>query len=58
MRRTNATLMEAAGASQKVAADNRGHGVKASLEEYVASTPEQKLQAIKARSFDPIALIG
>lgn len=47
MRRTNSTLMQAAGADAKVAADNRGHGVRVALEEYTHSTLEQKTAAVK-----------
>lgn len=47
MRRTNATLMRAAGADAKVSADNRGHSLKVSMEEYTHSTAEQKSQAVQ-----------
>ena len=46
MRRTNSTLMKVAGADVKVAADNRGHSLKVSLEEYTQSTLEQKREAV------------
>jgi integrase len=52
MRRTNSTLMRAAGADAKVSADNRGHGLGVAMEEYTHSTPEQKKQAVqKLESF-------
>lgn len=46
MRRTNSTLMKAAGADPKVAADNRGHGVRVAMDEYTHSTMEQKREAV------------
>ena len=46
MRRTNSTLMRAAGADAKVSADNRGHGLGVAMEEYTHSTPEQKQEAV------------
>lgn len=47
MRRTNSTLMRAAGADAKVSADNRGHSLKVAMEEYTHSTVEQKAQAVQ-----------
>lgn len=46
MRRTNSTLMKAAGADPKVSADNRGHGLGVAMEEYTHSTEEQKREAV------------
>jgi integrase len=46
MRRTNSTLMRAAGADPKVSADNRGHSLKVAMEEYTHSTAEQKREAV------------
>jgi integrase len=46
MRRTNATLMKLAGADVKVAADQRGHNVSVSINEYTQSTAEQTLDAV------------
>lgn len=46
MRRTNSTLMKAAGADSKVSADNRGHGLRVAMEEYTHSTKEQKAEAV------------
>jgi len=39
--------MRAAGADAKVAADNRGHGVRVSMDEYTHSTVEQKSEAVR-----------
>lgn len=47
MRRTNSTLMKAAGADVKVSADQRGHGVNTSLNEYTQSTQEQMQEAVR-----------
>lgn len=47
MRRTNSTLMKAAGADPKVSADNRGHGIKVAMDEYTHSTAEQKAEAVR-----------
>jgi integrase len=47
MRRTNSTLMKAAGADPKVSADNRGHSLKVAMEEYTHSTAEQKAEAVR-----------
>lgn len=47
MRRTNSTLMRAAGADAKVSADNRGHGLGVAMEEYTHSTPDQKREAVR-----------
>lgn len=47
MRRTNSTLMHAAGVDAKVSADNRGHGVGVALSEYTHSTQDQKKDAVK-----------
>jgi integrase len=47
MRRTNSTLMKAAGADVKVSADQRGHGVNVSLAEYTHSTDGQKAEAVR-----------
>jgi integrase len=47
MRRTNSTLMRAAGADAKVSADNRGHSLKVAMEEYTHSTVEQKSEAVR-----------
>ena len=47
MRRTNSTLMKASGADPKVAADNRGHGLRVAMDEYTHSTLEQKLEAVR-----------
>ena len=63
MRWTNSTLMKAAGADPKVAADNRGRGLKVAMDEYTYSTLDQKREAQKsrrARSTDSAAktLIG
>ncbi len=46
MRRTNATLMKVAGTDVKVAADQRGHNVGVSIDEYTQSTRQQKSDAI------------
>jgi integrase len=46
MRRTNSTLMRAAGADPKVAADNRGHSLNVAMEVYTQSTAEQKSEAV------------
>lgn len=47
MRRTNSTLMKAAGADVKVSADQRGHGVNVALSEYTHSTDAQKAEAVE-----------
>jgi hypothetical protein len=39
--------MKASGADPKVAADNRGHGLRVAMDEYTHSTLEQKLEAVR-----------
>jgi len=46
MRRTNATLMDEAGADPKVAADQRGHDIGVSIDEYTQATLAQKAEAV------------
>jgi integrase len=46
MRRTNSTLMKEAGADVKVSADQRGHNVNTSINEYTQSTAAQKATAV------------
>ena len=46
MRRTNSTLMRAAGADAKVSADNRGHGLGVAMDAYTHSTDSQKTEAV------------
>ncbi len=47
MRRTNSTLMKAAGADPKVSADNRGHGLGVAMAEYTHSTEAQTFEAVR-----------
>jgi hypothetical protein len=47
MRRTNSTLMRAADADPKIAADNRGHSLRVAMEEYTHSTADQKQEAAR-----------
>ena len=47
MRRTNASLSRKAKVDDKVAADQRGHGLGVSLEVYAISDLEQKIEAVK-----------
>jgi integrase len=47
LRRTNAQLARKADIDDKVAADQRGHGLGVSLEVYSQSDLEQKLDAVK-----------
>jgi hypothetical protein len=47
MRRTNSTLMRAAGADARVSADNRGHGLGVAMEEYTHLTADQKREAVR-----------
>lgn len=46
MRRTNATLMKESGADVKVGADQRGHNVTTSINEYTDSTVRQKQEVV------------
>lgn len=46
LRRTNASLSRKARVDDKVAADQRGHGLGVSLEVYAASDLEQKVEAV------------
>jgi integrase len=46
MRRTNATLMEKAGADPKAAADQRGHDIGVSIDVYTQATMAQKADAV------------
>ena len=46
LRRTNASLSRKANIDDKVAADQRGHGLGVSLEVYAVSDLEQKLEAV------------
>ena len=47
LRRTNASLSRKAKIDDKVAADQRGHGLGVSLEVYAISDLEQKIEAVK-----------
>ena len=47
LRRTNASLSRKAKIDDKVAADQRGHGLGVSLEVYSISDLEQKIEAVK-----------
>ncbi|HTR36285.1 MAG TPA: hypothetical protein VMH80_10305 [Bryobacteraceae bacterium] len=47
LRSTNATLSKKAKADVKVSADQRGHGVRVSLEVYTKSDRQQKRQAVR-----------
>ena len=47
MRRANASLGRKAGVDDKVAADQRGHGLGTSLEVYATSDLEEKLKAVR-----------
>jgi hypothetical protein len=47
LRRTNARLGRKASIDDKVAADQRGHGLGVSLEVYSQSDLEQKIEAVK-----------
>ena len=46
LRRTNASLSRKAKVDDKVAADQRGHGLGVSLEVYAVSDLEQKIEAV------------
>jgi hypothetical protein len=46
MRRTNASLGRKRGIDPKVAADQRGHGLGVSMEQYIQADLEQKLKAV------------
>jgi len=46
LRRTNASLSRKAGVDDKVAADQRGHGLGVSLQVYSVSDLEQKIEAV------------
>lgn len=46
LRRTNASLSRKANVDDKVAADQRGHGLGVSLEVYSLSDLEQKIEAV------------
>jgi hypothetical protein len=46
LRRTNASLSRKAKVDDKVAADQRGHGLGVSLEVYSLSDLEQKIEAV------------
>ena len=46
MRRTNACLGHKQGVDPKVAADQRGHGLGVSMEQYIQADLEQKLKAV------------
>ena len=46
LRRTNASLSRKACIDDKVAADQRGHGLGVSLEVYAVSDLEQKIEAV------------
>ncbi len=46
MRRTNASLSRKANVDDKVAADQRGHGLGVSLEVYSVSDLQQKIEAV------------
>ena len=47
LRKTNASLSKKEGIDQKVAADQRGHGIGVSLEVYTMSDMAQKKAAVK-----------
>jgi hypothetical protein len=47
MRRANASLGRKAGVDDKVAADQRGHGLGVSLDVYATSDLEEKLKAVR-----------
>jgi hypothetical protein len=47
LRRTNASLSRKANIDDKVAADQRGHGLGVSLEVYSISDLQQKIEAVK-----------
>src|SRR5207245_5818115 len=47
LRKTNASLSKKAGIDPKVAADQRGHGIRVSLEVYTSSEMEQKKEAVQ-----------
>lgn len=47
LRRTNATLMHAAGIDPKVGAEQRGHGIGVSLDVYTKIGTEQKVKALR-----------
>ena len=47
MRRTNASLGRKAGVDDKVAADQRGHGIGVSLDVYASSDLAQKIAAVR-----------
>lgn len=47
LRRTNASLSRSAKVDDKVAADQRGHGLGISLEVYSISNLQQKIEAVK-----------
>jgi integrase len=47
MRRTNASLGRKAGIDDKVAADQRGHGIGVSLDVYASSDLAQKIEAVR-----------
>jgi hypothetical protein len=47
LRRTNASLSRKAKIDEKVAADQRGHGLGVSLEVYSISDLQQKIDAVK-----------
>jgi hypothetical protein len=47
LRRTNASLSRKAKIDEKVAADQRGHGLGVSLEVYSISDLQQKIEAVK-----------
>jgi hypothetical protein len=47
LRRTNASLGRKALIDDKVAADQRGHGLDVSLEVYSVSDLQQKIEAVK-----------
>ena len=46
LRRTNASLSRKANVDDKVAADQRGHGLGVSLEVYAVSDLQQKIEAV------------
>ena len=54
MRRTNASLGHKRGIDPKVAADQRGHGLGVSMEQYVQADLEQKLKAVGTFDSDVI----
>ena len=49
LRRSNASLSRKASIDDKVAADQRGHGLSVSLEVYSVSDLQQKIEAVKRR---------